>query len=67
MDGCKRPVPFEEWDSFFASNPNVLVNAVVRATSYKGKKFVQVVPTSILEINLEAIADNENDLDFFEI
>ena len=64
-DKFKKPVPFEEWETFFSCYPDVLINCVIRAASYKSKKFVQVVPTAITEINLDDNTDNENDLEFF--
>ena len=67
MDCFKRPISFEDWEAFFASNPDIVINAVIRASSYKGKMFVQVVPTSMAEIKLEAsFNENETDLEFFE-
>jgi hypothetical protein len=66
MDGFKKSIPLEEWEPYFEGNPNVLVNAIIRATSYKGKKFIQLVPTAITEIKLEAFTENEADLEFFQ-
>jgi hypothetical protein len=65
MDALKQVIPFENWDSFFASNPTIMVNAIIRASSYKGTKYVQLVPIAIKEIKLETFSENETELEVF--
>jgi hypothetical protein len=63
----KQSIPFEDWQAFFETNPTVIVNAAIRAASYKGKKYVQIVPTAIKEIKLENMGADEHEMEFFDL